>query len=449
MTLTRAEATRKVVHIAVGSFALLLRWMTWPQAAAMALAAFLFNWQVWPRLGGRAVWRDADHGRGYPVGILLYPVAVLGLVLVFRDQLWKAAAVWGVLAWGDGMATLVGRTVQGPALPWNRAKTWAGFAAFTVCGGAAAAAFGAWTLGLGASALGLPAVVATSVVVALAGAIAESLPLGVDDNLTVAAAGAVTVVALDQAKAAALAPEASLDPRALAGLLVSALVAAAAWRLRALDAGGALSLVVIGTAVVAGVGWSGLAVMAAFFVSGTLATRLGYARKAGAGIAQEKGGARGWRNVWANGAVPVALAVGAAAARPGARALWVLAYAAAVATAAADTCSTEIGKAYGRRTLRATTLRPVPPGTAGGISLEGTLGGLLGAALVAATGAAAGLFDAPAAALVACSGLAGSLVESVLGSLARPRGGLGGHLLNLINTAVGAALIVAWALAAR
>jgi hypothetical protein len=40
---TRGEVERKLVHIAVGGFAFLLRYLTWPQAAAMAVLAFLFN----------------------------------------------------------------------------------------------------------------------------------------------------------------------------------------------------------------------------------------------------------------------------------------------------------------------------------------------------------------------------------------------------------------------
>ena len=48
--------------------------------------------------------------------------------------------------------------------------------------------------------------------------------------------------------------------------------------------------------------------------------------------------------------------------------------------------SSEVGKAYGRRTFLITSLRPVPPGTEGAVSLEGTLGGLLGGLLVAAYG---------------------------------------------------------------
>ncbi len=41
----------------------------------MAIVAFAFNWQVLPRLGGRAMWREPEHGAGYPLGILLYPLS--------------------------------------------------------------------------------------------------------------------------------------------------------------------------------------------------------------------------------------------------------------------------------------------------------------------------------------------------------------------------------------
>jgi uncharacterized protein (TIGR00297 family) len=189
--------------------------------------------------------------------------------------------------------------------------------------------------------------------------------------------------------------------------------------------------------------------MATFFVAGTAATRLGHVRKARRGIAQEHGGARGWRSAWANGAVPAALAVLAPLAPPDLRGLCVLAFAGAVATAAADTCSSEVGKAYGRRTVRVTDLKRVPPGTEGGVSLEGTLGGLAGASLVAIVGAAAGLVGGTAAITAAAAGLAGSLAESVIGGAAARRGGMDDHVLNGVNTAIGAAIAVVLGLAAR
>jgi uncharacterized protein (TIGR00297 family) len=182
--------------------------------------------------------------------------------------------------------------------------------------------------------------------------------------------------------------------------------------------------------------------MIAFFVIGTTATKLGYRVKAARGIAQEKGGARGWRHALANGGVPAFLALAAAMAPPPLRDLLALAYEAAVATAAADTCSSEVGKAYGRRTFLITTLRPVAPGTEGAVSLEGTLGGFAGALLVGATGVLAGLFGGDAALLVAVAGLLGSLAESVIGTVATRRGWMDDHLLNATNTAIGALAVV-------
>ena len=38
-----SESARQIVHISMGGFALLLRWITWPQALALAGGALLFN----------------------------------------------------------------------------------------------------------------------------------------------------------------------------------------------------------------------------------------------------------------------------------------------------------------------------------------------------------------------------------------------------------------------
>ena len=54
------ELRRKLVHISVGGFALLLRFLTPFQAVLMAIAAFIFNWQVLPRIGGKQLWRGGE-----------------------------------------------------------------------------------------------------------------------------------------------------------------------------------------------------------------------------------------------------------------------------------------------------------------------------------------------------------------------------------------------------
>jgi uncharacterized protein (TIGR00297 family) len=436
------EFKRKLVHIGVGHFALLLRWLTWPQGALLALGAFVFNWQVLPRLGGRALWREHEHGRGHALGILLYPLSVLGVILLFRHQLWMAAAIWGILAWGDGMASVVGQAVGGPRLPWNAKKGWMGSAAFVAFGALGAAAFAGWTLRLPPAGWFSARVLGVTVLLALCCALVESLPTTLDDNLTVPLTAAVVLPLLVQATPELLLARPDLGTRLLLGLGINAAIALLAWKAHSIDVGGAVSAVAIGTAITVGLGLPGLAVMVAFFVIGTAATKIGYRVKAARGIAQEKGGARGWRNAWANGGVPAALALLAALVPERQAPLFAVAYAAAVATAAADTCSSEVGKAYGRRTFLITTLRPVPPGTEGAISLEGTLGGMLGGFVVAAVGAALGLFSWPVAALVGLAGLLGSLAESVVGTVAEREGWMGNDALNALNTAMGAGLAV-------
>jgi uncharacterized protein (TIGR00297 family) len=443
VSLARGELARRVVHVGCVAVALLLRWLTWWQGALLALGAFLFNWLVLPRVGGKELWRAADVARGYPFGILAYPVAVLGLILLFRDRLWMAAAGWGIVAVGDGMASLVGQAAGGPRLPWNTRKGWVGFAAFVACGTLAVAFLTGWVarVSLAPSAPHWPRTIGVAFALALACALVESLPTTLDDNVTVPLAVALVLPLFAAAEPGLLLADPLFARRVLFGLAVNAAIAVLALLVRSIDISGAVSAVVIGTAITAGLGRPGLALMIAFFVLGTAATKLGYRTKAGRGIAQEKGGARGWQHAWANGGVPAFLAVLAGMATPGLRDLLALAYAAAVAAAAADTCSSEVGKAWGRRTLLITTLRPVPPGTEGAVSLEGTLGGFLGALAVGATGVLVSLFTWPEALLVAVAGFLGSLAESVLGTVAKQRGWMDNHLLNAANTAIGALVV--------
>ena len=445
--MSRGELLRKAVHMGCGGFAFLLRDLSPPQAAAMAVSAFLFNWQVLPRIGGRTLWRSGDHAQGFPRGILLYPLSVLALILYFWSALWMAAALWGVLAFGDGAASLVGQTVGGPRLPWNRDKGWVGFAAFIVFGTLGAACLIAWTARLPLDPLAWHAsrTLGVAFVTALACALVESLPTTLDDNLTVPLIGALVLPLVAQADPSLWASDPGFPGRVLLGLGTNLAVALFALAAGSIDRGGALSAVFIGTVITASLGLSGFAVMAAFFVLGSLATRLGYRVKAARGIGQEKGGARGWRNAWANGGVPAFLAALAGLTAVPLHDLLVLAYAAAVATAAADTCSSEVGKAYGRRTFLITSLRPVAPGTEGAVSLEGTLGGFFGGLVVAVTGMAFGLYGAREAMLVGVAGLLGSLAESVLGTVAERQGWMGNDLLNATNTAIGAVFVCLFA----
>jgi dolichol kinase len=194
LSLAPAELGRKLVHIGFGGLAFLLRELPWPGAIALALAAVAFNWQLLPRIGGRALWRGGERALKHPPAIVLYPLSVLGLILVFPgEKRWMAAAVWGMLALGDGMAALVGQAVGGPRLPWNARKSWAGSLSFLAFGALGAAVLTAWTLGLPLASSLSARTLSVAAPLALVGALVESAPGPLDDNLSVPLAGAIAL----------------------------------------------------------------------------------------------------------------------------------------------------------------------------------------------------------------------------------------------------------------
>ena len=119
--------------------------------------------------------------------------------------------------------------------------------------------------------------------------------------------------------------------------------------------------------------------------------------------------------------------------------------AASFAAKLADTFGSEIGKRWGRHTVLITTLRPVPPGSEGAISLEGTAASLVGSALMALLMLALGLLPGASTwLLVTLVGLVATLLESLIGATAQQRWRwLSNELVNGIQTAIAALLAMA------
>jgi uncharacterized protein (TIGR00297 family) len=162
---------------------------------------------------------------------------------------------------------------------------------------------------------------------------------------------------------------------------------------------GLVAACAVGAGVTWGLGWQGLAVLAAFFLSGSLLTQL--AERGGGGPS------RSARQVLANGGVALIAALFGS---------WPAA-AGAVAAAAADTWATEIGAFSPFPPRLITSGRRMTRGTSGGITALGTLGGLAGAVLIAGlTHALARRGMAPRFAVLAAAGVAGMLADSVLGA---------------------------------
>ena len=198
---------------------------------------------------------------------------------------------------------------------------------------------------------------------------------------------------------------------------------------------------VLGGALYTFGGWRGFLMLLAFFVLGTLSTRLGYARKAAHGLAQERGGRRGARNAFANTTTGVVCAFLAVATPYGP--WFAIALVAAFATAACDTVSSEIGQAYGRRHVMVTNFRRVPAGTEGAVSLEGTLAGIVAAAILALLARATGLIGAIEVPVVVVAAFAGATAESYVSAAAGKLREVDNEVVNFANTVAGASVACA------
>lgn len=224
-------------------------------------------------------------------------------------------------------------------------------------------------------------------------------------------------------------------PHLLGALVVSALLGGLAlWR-GAVSRSGFAGGVAVGSWIAWFGGLASFLVLVGFFVLGTGATKLGYRRKAARGLAQEDAGRRGSKHALANCGTGLLAATVLPFAAPVAAGL---ALASAFATAASDTLGSEVGQLLGRRTVDPLTFRPVPAGTEGAVSLEGTLAGVLGSAALAALGAAAGLFPWDWGWVPVVAAFAGTTAESLVGARWGKDGRLGNEAMNFLNTVVGA-----------
>ncbi len=400
----KREVIRKLLHMGMGLFALCLRWLAPWQAVLCALAALLHNLYLFPHYGMKRLERPEEKARGYS-GMIGYPAVVLVLLVMswfwgigagegnsyylfrrepggcdlwFHQTLVLAAASWAFLAAGDALGALCGIFIGGPKLPWNPKKTWSGVAGFIVFG--TSAAYGV-SLVVGQSQWGggcvrflgfLPSdhpllLLITGVVAATV----ESLPDQIDDNLTVPL-GAWSVMALgmvgnpwwfDVHHPATVIP---WSATALTGLLIvnAALAGVAYWR-GWVDRWGLLLGLVFGAVVALGLGVPGYCLLLLFYLVANGSTHYGKHVKEQRGIAEPHDGQRRAGSVFSKGFSPAIFAL-----------LSFPAFAASVATYAADTAASEFGKTSKGRAVSLRALKVVPAGSVGAISLKGTLAGL-------------------------------------------------------------------------
>ncbi len=404
------ESSRRVVHALVGlATAASPLWFDRPRGVVALAAVFL----VTNAVARSRAWLPGVHAIGRASwGTVTFPLA-LGVALALcwgpvGERVWALQIAFVVLALADPAASLVGTRVQRSARIGigGSTKSAAGSATF------AAIAFTVTATLLVVLRPETPAVAALGAALAVAAlaTVAEALGTKGWDNLWIVVAVVVPLAWLDGPGGSVL--------LGAAAVVAAAGFAVAAWRLRALDASGALAGSLLAWGLVAVGGWAWAVPAFAFFVLSSALSRAGRRRKRVAEGRAQKGSRRDAAQVMANGGVGLALL--AASVFVGADVVYG-AFVASFAAAAADTWGTEIGTLVGGPTRRLGIGRAVPPGTSGGMSAAGTLGGVAGAVSVVGPAVALSPVGVGAGLALVAVAVGAAALDSVLGATLQVR----------------------------
>ncbi|MCK9580497.1 MAG: TIGR00297 family protein [Methanoregula sp.] len=203
-----------------------------------------------------------------------------------------------------------------------------------------------------------------------------------------------------------------------------------AFRAKTADLTGLFSAALVGIIllVFADVRW--FIIMLAFFILGSVATKYKFAYKKRIGVEQGTTGARGYRNVFANGIVAAAAAVLFGIFQDP---IFIVMYVGCVATAAADTLASEIGVTGGIPYL-ITTMKQVPIGTNGGVTITGETVALLGGLAISLVAFFLGVITPWMVVVCTVAGFVGTNIDSLVGATIENRGIWGNAGTNLLAT---------------
>ncbi len=232
------------------------------------------------------------------------------------------------------------------------------------------------------------------------------------------------------------------------GIWIAVIFGGVVFWLRAATGGGAATgaLVAI-TLYLWTPGWrTALWPLAALLAMTLFATRFGRQLKEGLGLAEGRHGrnaAQVAANIGLAAICGVPLTLAAILSNEPVPRVWLVGMVAALGEATADTLSSEMGQVLGGEPRLLTTMRRVPRGTDGGVTIIGTLCGIGGAAVVAAVGMPSLGFSTVEAGVAVGSAVLGLFVDSLLGEWVERRGWLGNDAVNTLSTLAAAMVAVA------
>lgn len=198
---------------------------------------------------------------------------------------------------------------------------------------------------------------------------------------------------------------------------------------------GAITGGLAGVMVFLGAGYTGLFMLTAFFSLGTVATKWRQEEKRQFKPVNDHA-KRNAGQVFANGGIAAMTGILVCFLPAHAEVLRLM-MAAGLASATADTLSSELGMVYGRRFYNIITLKKDEKGLDGVISLEGVLIGVAGSVVIAVIYAIGFGWDKTFLILI-IAGTIGNLSDSVLGAALERKRYLNNDAVNFLNTLIAA-----------
>ncbi|MGH9529159.1 MAG: DUF92 domain-containing protein [Terriglobales bacterium] len=208
---------------------------------------------------------------------------------------------------------------------------------------------------------------------------------------------------------------------------------------RAVTRVGAVAGAVVCFLLCAGAGFPALAALMAVFVMAWLSTKIGYPKKLKFGTAEKIGGSNALQ-VFANlGVAAFCAGIYAFTISP----ILLLAIAASLAEAAADTVSSEVGQLSTEKVHLITSWAEVPAGTDGGVTALGTVSGLAAALAVSAVCVAGRMVPLKRIGIPIIAALCGTVADSFLGALFERKKLMNNDLVNFLGTLIAALIATA------
>lgn len=132
--LSATESRRRLLHILPGLLPIVL-WFKYHRDPLSVdcrawLGLIIVGIGIATAIKYRRIARTGEQSN--PACILGYTIPVFSLLMLIPAHAEIGLAVLAIISFGDGFATVGGILLPGPALPWNKQKSWAGFLCFLV-----------------------------------------------------------------------------------------------------------------------------------------------------------------------------------------------------------------------------------------------------------------------------------------------------------------------------